>query len=249
MKFRFLLSCLPPIALAGCGSPQAPQNFAPLDYSYLPPIVLKVSQLEVANNYVPTPSEATLIGQDPEPPATALMNMLSRRLVASGAPGTGTVTIETASIDQVGDNLTGSMTVDVHLSSADGNSTGYTEASVSATQTAPDPDASPDDVRAALYGLTKRMMDNMNVQLQYQIQHNLGPWLVWTPGQGAGALSTGAAPAGNIIQATPLSAPPGGPAAPGGPAPMQAPAAPNLNPAVPGYLPGTGPNVLTPPPQ
>lgn len=103
--------------------------------------------------------------------------------------------------------------------------------------------------RAALYGLTKRMMDNMNVQLQYQIQHNLGPWLVWTPGQGAGALSTGAAPAGNIIQATPLSAPSGGPAAPGGPAPMQAPGAPNLNPAVPGYLPGSGPNVLTPPPQ
>ncbi len=31
MKFRFLLSFLPPIALAGCGSPQAPQTFAPLD--------------------------------------------------------------------------------------------------------------------------------------------------------------------------------------------------------------------------
>ena len=243
MKFRFLLSFLPPIALAGCGSPQAPQNFAPLDYSYLPPIVLKVSQLDVANNYVPTPNEATLIGQDPEPPATALMNMLTHRLVASGAPGTGTVTIETASIDQVGDNLTGAMTVDVHLSSADGSATGYTEASVSATQTAPDPDASPDDVRAALYGLTKRLMDNMNVQLQYQIQHNLGPWLVWSPGQGAVGLSTGAAPAGNIIQATPLTAPPGGPA------PMPAPGAPNLNPAVPGYLPGAGPNVLTPPPQ
>ena len=250
MKFRFLLSFLPPIALAGCGSPQAPQTFAPLDYAYLPPIVLKVSQLEVANNYVPTPSEATLIGQDPEPPATALMNMLSRRLVASGAPGTGTVTIETASIDQVGDNLTGAMTVDVHLSSADGNATGYTEASVSATQTAPDPDASPDDVRAALYGLTKRLMDNMNVQLQYQIQHNLGPWLVWSPTPGASPFATGAAPAGNIIQATPLSALPGaGPAAPGGPAPMQAPGAPNLNPAVPAYLPGAGPNVLTPPPQ
>ena len=136
MKFRHLLPLAPLMALAGCGStPTPPQNFAPLDYSYLPPIVLKVSTLNVANNYVPTPGQATLIGQDPEPPATALGNMLNHRLVASGAPGTGTVTIQNASIDQVGGNLTGTMTVDVNLASPDGNATGYTEASVSASQT------------------------------------------------------------------------------------------------------------------
>jgi hypothetical protein len=246
MKFRFLLSLLPPIALAGCGSPPAPpQNFAPLDYSYLPSIVLKVSTLNVANNFVPTPSEATLIGQDPEPPATALLNMLNHRLVASGTPGMGTVTIETASIDQVGDNLTGALTVDIHLASADGHATGYTEASVSATQTAPDSDASPDDVRAALYSLTKRLMESMNVQLQYQIQRNLGPWLVWSPTPGVSPLAPGAAPGGNMIQATPLSAPPGG----GPAAPVPVPAPGNTNPAVPSYLPGAGPAVLTPAPQ
>ncbi len=47
MKFRILLPLAPLVALAGCGSsPPPPQTFPPLDYSYLPPIVLKVSHAE-----------------------------------------------------------------------------------------------------------------------------------------------------------------------------------------------------------
>jgi hypothetical protein len=141
------------------------------------------------------------------------------------------------------------MTVDVNLVSADGRSTGYTEASVSATQTAPDADASSDDLRAALYGLTKQLMDNMNVQLQYQIQHNLRAWLSWSAAPGISPLATGAAPPTGDIQATPLTAPattttttttttisPAAPPAPTG----------NINPTVPDYLPGAGPSALTP---
>lgn len=247
MKFRNLLPLAPLVALAGCGSsPTPPQTFPPLDYSYLPPIVLKVSTLNVANNYVPTPGQATLIGQDPEPPATALVNMLNHRLVASGAPGTGTVTIQNAAIDQVGGNLTGTMTVDVNVASPDGHATGYAEASVSASQTAPDPDASQGDVQAALYGLTKRLMDNMNVQLQYQIQHNLGAWLSWSPSPGVAPLATGAAPASNVIQATPLTAPPATGNGMAAPLPANPPGAINTNPSVPSYLPGAGPAGLAP---
>jgi len=231
------------LALAGCSSAPPAQSFAPLDYSYLPPIVLKVSSLNVANNYVPTPGQATLIGEAPEAPANALLDMLNHRIVASGAPGTGTVTIETASIDQVGSNLTGTMTVDVNVSSPDGRSTGYTEASVSASQSAPDPDASQNDVQAALYGLTKQLMDSMNVQLQYQIQHNLSAWLSWS-GPGGGAVvspGAGAASGAGVIQATPLTAPTSTPT----PASVPASSPPG---ATPQYLPGAGPASLTPAP-
>jgi hypothetical protein len=241
MKQRFLV--LPLFAaLAACSNQTPAQNLPPLDYSYLPPITFKVASMTVANNYVPTPGQATLIDEAPQPPALVLQNMLSHRLVASGAPGQGTATIETASLDQVGSNLTGTLTVDVNLSSADGRSTGYTEATVTATQTAPDPDAAQSDVQAALYNLTKRLMDSMNVQLQYQIQHNLGPWLVWsnTPAYAAPSAG-GAGPAlGGGIQATPLTAP----AAPTTPLPA---GTGNLSPAVPQYLPGAGPAALTPP--
>src|SRR5271156_5285168 len=120
MKYWFIAPPLLAVLMSGCGSPPPLQTFPPLDYSYLPPIVLKISSINVVNDYVPSPSEATLIGEDPEPPANALLAMLNHRIVASGTPGTGTVTIETASIDQASGNLTGAMTVDIHLTSADG---------------------------------------------------------------------------------------------------------------------------------
>jgi hypothetical protein len=230
-------------ALAACSAPPPLQTFAPLDYSYLPPLVLKVASLNVVNNYVPSPSQATLIGEDPVSPITTLENMLNRRLVASGAPGTATIAIQTASIDQVNGNLTGTMTVDVSVSSPDGRSTGYAEATVSASQTAPDSDASLNDTQAALYGLTKRLMDDMNVQLQYQLQHNLSSWISWSATPGAAPLAAGATGAPGIIQATPL--PPTAPATGTAPATPAAPANPvNTNTAVPNYLPGAGPAAL-----
>jgi hypothetical protein len=230
-------------ALAACSAPPPLQTFAPLDYSYLPPLVLKVASLNVVNNYVPSPSQATLIGEDPVSPITTLENMLNRRLVASGAPGTATIAIQTASIDQVNGNLTGTMTVDVSVSSPDGRSTGYAEATVSASQTAPDSDASLNDTQAALYGLTKRLMEDMNVQLQYQLQHNLSSWISWSATPGAAPLAAGAAGAPGIIQATPL--PPTTPTTGATPATPAAPANPvNTNTAVPSYLPGAGPAAL-----
>ncbi|OYV25030.1 MAG: hypothetical protein B7X08_07215, partial [Acidocella sp. 20-63-7] len=99
------------VALAACSNQTPAPNLAPLDYSYLPPITFKVADMTVANNYVPTPGQATMINEAPQPPALVLQNMLTHRLVASGAPGQGTATIETASLDQIGSNLTGTLTV------------------------------------------------------------------------------------------------------------------------------------------
>jgi len=249
MKTSTLAALAAALALAGCGGPPPPppQSFPVLDYSYLPPIVLKVANLTVVNNYVPTPDAATLIGQDPEPPAVAALTMLGHRIVASGTPGSATVTLQNAAITETGNTLNGAMTVDVSVTSPDGRSTGFAEASVTASGPAPDPDADPNTVQAALYGMTKQLMDAMNVQLQYQIQHNMSAWLSGLPG--AAPLGAGAAPSPGAIQATPLT-PPGGATTTttttSTPAPP--PGTPNSNPAVPNYLPGAGPAVLTPPP-
>jgi hypothetical protein len=220
LKFFLLLFCSQkrrlfflPLFLAACSNSPPPRTFPPLDYSYLTPIVLKVSSLTVTNAYVPTPGQATLIAQDPAPPATVLATSLNQRLVASGTPGSGTATIEVASIDQQGSNLVGVLTVDLHLVSADGLRTADTEASVTATAPAPDPNADANQVQGALYDLTKQMMDpgspnSISVQLQYQIMHNLPNWVATTAGPGA---PLSAAPP-SAIQATPLTAPPASPA-------------------------------------
>jgi hypothetical protein len=199
------------LALASCSS-APPQTFAPLNYNYLTPIVLKVSSLTISNAYVPTPGQATLIAQDPAPPGPVLTSTLNHLLVAGGTSGTGTVTIESASVDQQGSNLVGVLTVDIHLVSGDGLRTADTEASVTATAPAPDPNASENDVQAALYGLTQQMMDpssqkSLIVNLQHQIAVNLPNWVLAsaTPGTAPLAVTPGA------IQATPLTAPPSTP--------------------------------------
>jgi hypothetical protein len=216
---RRVVALLAMTALAGCGSPPPLQTFPPLDYSYLPPITLKVSSINVVNNYQPDPGAAALLAQDPVPPGDELQTVLTHRLIAGGAPGMATATIETASIDQVGGNLVGTLTVQLSLTTPDGKSTGYTEASVVQTDTAPDPGANQNQVQAALYTMTKELMTAMNNQLQYQINHSLGTWVVGgTAGPGGGSLVPGG------VQATPLT-PPGSVGPQTGTAPTQIPPA------------------------
>ena len=203
---RAWFSAISMLALAACSSPPPLQTFAPLNYAYLPPIVLNVANISVVNNYQPDANAATLIAEDPAPPATTLMTVLNSRLVASGAPGDATATIEAASIEPDGANLTGIMTVRLDVSSPATRSTGYTTATVTYSQTAPDPDASQNDVQAVLYSITKQLMNQMNVQLQYQIQNNLSAWVSST---GTATPMTGApsGTGGGVIQAAPLGAP------------------------------------------
>jgi hypothetical protein len=244
------------LALAACASPPPPQVFAPLDYSYLRPITFKVANLSVVNNYVPSADETQLIVENPAPPAATLLAMLNQRMQPDGQPGTATITVQAAGITELGGNLNGQMTVDINLASADGRSTGFASASVSASETEPDAQA---DLPGALYQMTKQLMDRINVQLPYQIAHNIPSWVAWT--STPGAVPAALAPGG--IQATPLTAPgatPGTPM-PGAPVPlaptMAVPVAPSttttttttttINPAVPSYLPGAGPAALTPP--
>lgn len=222
------------LGLAGCGGgpPPAPIVFKPIDFSYLPPITLRVANVNVQSVYVPGPDEATLIGQDPEAPANAVSDLLNRRLIPSGAPGTANVTIEQASLDESGGLLSGTMAVRVEVTTPDGRSHGYTEASVSHIEAAPDSNASEEDVRAALYGITKELVSDLNDRLQYQLQQNLGQWIVYSSGP-VGVPVGGAAP-GAII-ATPLPGPGTPAAAPAGTVPQQlvvpspgAPAAPSV---------------------
>lgn len=257
-----LVFALPLLALASCGTTPPAPIFTPLNYSYLPPILLKVDQINVTDRYVPTPSQAETAALDPVSPADLLMTTLKQRLQPAGQPGTGTITIQSVYVDNVNGTLVGQMTVDVNLASADGLSTGFTEAGVSATETAPD-STNPDDMRAALYNLTKRLMTNMNVQLQYQIQKNMPSWISWTNTGSIAAPASATSVSGNIVQAAPLAAPPSMPvvktvtgaqtgtqnvAQPVGAASSAGASGQtdgNVNAAVPNYLPGAGPTALT----
>jgi hypothetical protein len=205
---------LAPLALSACASEApVPTSFARLDYSYLPPITLKVASIQIRDDYRPGPDAAKMIALAPEPPARVLERMAHERLVANGSPGSASFVIRQASLHQVGDTLVGNMTVDLNVRTSNGQRVGYAEATVSRSETAPT-NESPERMRAALYDLTKTMMSSMNVELQYQIQKSLPDWLAYSP---AGEVGGGAAPQYSPdqgIKAQPLPNPDAGQNAP-----------------------------------
>jgi hypothetical protein len=207
-----------PLGLAACGGGSAPPplSFPPLSYSYLPPITLKVARIDVRDEYLPGPEAAQLISNDPEAPALALESMARARLVADGSPGAATFVVRRASLHEVNGMLEGAMDVQVNIRTSNGQRVAFAQASVSRSETAPPRNASPDRLHAALYNLTKDLMNDMNVQFQYQIQKSLSDWLAYppnafAPNNGFGNASTMAPslnPGNNSgIEAQPLNAP------------------------------------------
>jgi hypothetical protein len=250
--FRHMLlgACLSaPFLLVGCGGDEGvPQNFPPLRYTYLAPISLNVSSIKTEVAYVPTSDGSSLDGMSPEAPIQAVEQMLQDRLVAGGAAGTATVTINSASLNRVGDTAVGNVSVQVAVTSADGRRTGYTQASVTRTRTMPD-DTSDDALRAFLYTMTSDLVNAENVELEYQIRQHLAGWLV---GGGSAVVGGPAAPA--PVEAEPLSGPGapaiGAPTSLGAPQPLGSPSPasmsmPSTLPAVPSTMP---PMPMTAPP-
>lgn len=236
-----LLAFLPLLLLGGCGggeeAPASTQNFPPLRYDYLTPIRLNVASLEVQDRSAPAGSR-DVAQLAPEPPVQALTQMARDRISPAGASGTAVFVIDRASIlrDPNG-TLDGTLAVHLDIINPQGVRAGFAEARVARQMTDPGGDQPP---RAVLYALTKQMMDDMNVEFEYQVRHSLLAWLlpdtanpvpvVAQPLGPPGTPTSPSPPAGapDAAAPTPLS-PPAAPSPNGSAAPATAPAAPAAN--------------------
>ena len=159
---RLLL--LLPIWVAGCGGPPPRTSFPPLRSDYLTPLQLNVATVEIS----PLPAPNPLDDLNPAPPGPALQQLARDRLVAAGAGGRALVTIDDATIARGGDTLVGSMRLRLDVTAPDGANAGYAEARVTRRLAGVD-----QDLRGALYDMTKQMLDAMNVELEFQLKQNL----------------------------------------------------------------------------
>jgi hypothetical protein len=225
--------------VAACGGGGEPPGaaFKPLSFSYLTPLRLNVGQIRVEDHVPPPAGPADLGPGAPVPPDQALRQMAQDRLVAAGNSGTAIFSIDQASITgQPGGALDGAMAVHLDITSNSGGHAGYAEAHVS-RQFTPGSDTENVAPQAQLYNLTSQMMQDMNVEFEFQLRRTLGDWMVDASGAPVAAqveqqplTSSGAAPEASSPQ-TPISvgapvqlAPPAG-AVPAGAVqtPMQAP--------------------------
>jgi hypothetical protein len=165
-----------PLAVAGCGGDEPPpQNFPPLHYEYLRQLRLNVGSVEVQDHSAPM-GDDDIAGQAPVPPAQALAQMAHDRLFAAGLTGQAVFVIDQASIVRgPGGTLDGQMAVHLDVVTSEGARAGYAEARVARQHV---PGSEEEDVRTVLYDMTKQMMADMNVELEYQIRHSMADWLV-----------------------------------------------------------------------
>lgn len=179
---RFML--LLPLGIAACGGAEEP-IFDPLRYNYLPPIQLNVASVAIERRFVPSGVAPDVSLQDPVPPVEALAAMANDRLQAFGTANRAVFAILDASLTRMGDVITGSMAVTLAVLDDNGTQLGFAEARVESRHT-----GRVSNLRPVLYEMTKSMMNDMNIEFEYQIRHNLRNWL-----------TDGAAPAMPVEQA------------------------------------------------
>lgn len=170
MLGRRALIVLLPLVAAGCGDGDplpARDGFPPLNYSYLTPLRLNVASIEEAA----PPPPGSLDDINPAPPAQALLRMAQDRLSAGGTLGRAVFSIDEASIVRRGGGLDGVLAVHLDVLTSEGSRAGFAEARVSRRADGIG------DLRSALYDITVQMMQDMNIEFEFQVRQSLRDWL------------------------------------------------------------------------
>jgi hypothetical protein len=179
---RFML--LLPLAVAACGGDEE-IDFVPLRYNDLPPIQVNVASIAIEQRFVPAGAPPDVSNRDPAPPVEALKAMAHDRLQAFGTANKAVFAILDASLTRSGDVVIGSMAVSLVIFDDNGTQLGFAEAQVQSRHT-----GSLEEIRPVLYDMTKSMMNDMNIEFEFQVRRNLKNWL-----------TTDAAPAAPVEQA------------------------------------------------
>lgn len=167
-----------PLSLAACGDDgPVRRDFPPLHYDYLTALRLNVASLSIPEPPPPGPLEA----DSPAPAGEALVRMATDRLSAAGSSGRAAFVIDEVRVRRAGDGFDGALAVHLDVLTTDGTRAGFAEARVARSQTGIR------DLRTALYELTRQMMDDMNVEFEFQVRRSLKDWLQTTSTEPAAA--------------------------------------------------------------
>ena len=159
-----------PFVVAACadGDPVPARNsFPTLSFGYLTTLRLNVATVEEAALPPPGPLDDV----NPAPPGPALIRMAQDRLAAGGTLGRAVFTVDQASITRRGGGLDGVMTVHLDVLTSEGSRAGFAEARVSRRA------EGIGDLKGALYDMSVQMMQDMNVEFEFQVRQSLRDWL------------------------------------------------------------------------
>jgi hypothetical protein len=156
---------------AACGPSQPEPHYEPLHYEYLTKLRLDAASIDIDDSWAPRGEARHVEGLSPVAPTDALRQMATDRLVAGGTTKRALYSIEDASIIQLRDRYQANLTLRLDILDDNGNRQSGIEARV--TDVHPVSGDSDSEVRNDLYALTRQAMDDMNVELEYQVRRHL----------------------------------------------------------------------------
>lgn len=161
-----------PLLLAACGDdPGAPASYPPPSYDYLTKVELKVGRIEIDDSWAPRGAGRRVEHLAPIPPREALRRMAEDRMVAAGTTGRAVFVIEDASIIRGPRDYQASLAVRVDVADDAGNRIAQAPARVVLVR--PVRGESERAVRDDLYAFVRELMDEMNVEFEYQVRRTL----------------------------------------------------------------------------
>ncbi len=169
-----------PLAAAACATDagEVPTVFEPLTFDYLTKLRLSVGSVDINDGWRPLPGSRDVGYLSPEDPVSALRLMAQQRLLPGGGPGRAVFVIDQASLVVDQGSYLGNFAVHLDVLDDAGSRVGFAEARVSRSATAHDD--GPARTRAALYQLTRALMEDMNVELEFQVRRSLKDYLQTT---------------------------------------------------------------------
>lgn len=173
---RTTVVCAASIALsltvAGCSNDQPEETFPAPSYSYLPTLYLNVGHISIDNHV--TFDKHDLAAQSPTSPTENLQLMAQQRLKTTGNSGEAHFTITQAQISKASHHqLNGTFSAQLTLDDPMTQHHGRITATVHQQRSFP----SDTSRQRNLYTLNQALMDDMNVELEYQVRKHLSDWL------------------------------------------------------------------------
>ena len=159
------------LAVAACGG-TPPVNYEIPRFSYLPPIQLNVGSIEIVQRYIPSGVPPDISNQAPIPPVQGLRILAEDRLQAFGKSGRAVFSILEAPLVRQGDTIDGAMLAMLEIYNQDNIRAGFVVARVARRHS-----GRIDGLRGTLHSMTKAMLDDMNVEFEFQVRRNLREWL------------------------------------------------------------------------
>lgn len=190
MPFRAMTALL--LLVAGCTTPPPPQKFPELSWSRLPPIALKVGQIQVVNGYVPGDQPPHVETLTPRTLIDSADRWARDRLQAAGGSGIAHFIVTDASMVEVAlpvhTGIAYSFTTqqakryDAHVAArleivdARGTVLGHVTAEASNSRSVPQ-EVSERELNETWYLIVEGAMVDLNSELDRNIHAYLGPFL------------------------------------------------------------------------